>query len=200
MGILLAVEDNVPLVMDSDKEVLVTDDWKQLVETGMAAHGEDRIAEAEVKFLSALEIAESFGEQDERLALSLNNLAAIYHTQGKYKMAEPLYIRSLEIKKAVHGDVHAEIALNLHNLAVLYSARKMYPVAEKYYKEALAMKEELFGADHGELLITLRYYAQLLKVLNRPVDKTLIEARMKAVLTRQGQVPTGNEACAGTES
>jgi tetratricopeptide (TPR) repeat protein len=159
----------------------VSESWKAAVEAGNDAYERGRIAEAEVKFVEALKEAETFGEDDARLALSLNNLAAIYHTMGKYTMAEPLYTRSLDIKKKLHGEDHDEVALNLHNLAVLYSARRMYPVAEKYYKEAIAVKSRLHGEHHPELLNTLKYYAQLLKVQNRPVEMHLLEARMKEI-------------------
>ncbi len=162
----------------------MSESWKKLVEEGNASYERGKIPEAEVKFLAALEEAEKFGEDDQRLALSLNNLAAMYHEQGKYTMAEPLYLRALDIRKLVHGEKHADIALNHHNLAVLYSARRMYPVAEKHYKLALEMKEELFGIDAPELLNTLQYYAQLMKVQNRPVDRQLIEGRMKSIAAK----------------
>lgn len=155
--------------------------WKNLVEEGNAAYERGKIPEAELRFLAALEEAEKFGEDDPRLALSLNNLAAMYHEQGKYTMAEPLYLRALDIRNRVHGEKHADIALNHHNLAVLYSARRMYPLAEKHYKLAIELKEELFGKDAAELLNTLQYYAQLMKVQNRPVDRQLIEGRLKSI-------------------
>lgn len=159
----------------------MSESWKAAVEAGNDAYERGRIAEAEVKFLEALKEAESFGEDDLRLALSLNNLAAIYHVMGKYTMAEPLYTRSLDIKKKIHGEDHAEVALNLHNLAVLYSARRMYPVAERYYKQALEVKTRLYGESSPELLNTMKYYAQLLKVVNRPIEMRLLEGRMKEI-------------------
>lgn len=159
----------------------MSESWKAAVEAGNEAYAQERVAQAEVKFLEALEEAEKFGEDDPRLALSLNNLAAVYHTQGKYTMAEPLYTRSLDIKTRLHGEDHPEVALNVHNLAILYSARRMYPVAEKYYKRAIEIKTRLHGEHHPELLNTLRYYAQLLKLLNRPVDMKLVEARIKEI-------------------
>ncbi|HEY9792895.1 MAG TPA: tetratricopeptide repeat protein [Candidatus Obscuribacterales bacterium] len=159
----------------------MNDTWKQTVEAGNEAYANGRVAQAEVHFLDALKEAESFGENDARLALSLNNLAAVYHTQGKYTMAEPLYTRSLEIKKRNLGEEHPDVALNEHNLAILYSARRMYPIAEKHYKRAIDLKSKIYGDKHPELLGTLRYYAQLLKLLNRPVEMKLLEARIKEI-------------------
>lgn len=165
----------------------MSDNWKVLVEEGNAAYAEGKIPQAELKFLAALEEAEKFQEDDLRLALSLNNLAAIYHEEGKYTMAEPLYKRALDIRMKIQGPQNADIALNHHNLAVLYSARRMYPVAEKHYKQALEMKEQIFGVDSPELLNTLQYYAQLMKVQNRPVDRQLIDSRAKSISAKQAK-------------
>lgn len=159
----------------------VSDSWKRLIEEGNNSYERGKIPEAEVKFLAALEEAEKFGEQDDRLALTLNNLAAMYHEQGKFTMAEPHYKRALDIRIGIHGEIHPDIALNHHNLALLYSARKMYPVAEKHYKIAIEMKETLFGKDTTELLMTLQYYAQMLKVQNRPVERQFVADRQKKI-------------------
>ncbi len=159
----------------------MSETWKAAVDAGNDAYARGRDVEAEGLFLEALKEAELFGDDDPRLALSLNNLAAVYHTQGKYTMAEPLYARSLDIKIRVFGEDHAEVALNVHNIAVLYSARRMYPVAEKHYKRALEIKTRLYGQHSPELLSTLKYYAQLLKVMNAPVEQRLVEARMKEI-------------------
>ncbi len=156
-------------------------EWKKLIEEGNASYERGKIPEAELKFLAALEEAEKFGEEDPRLALSLNNLAAMYHEQGKYTMAEPLYLRALDIRKKIHAEIHADIALNHHNLALLYSARRMYPIAEKHYKTALEMKEELYGKEALELVNTLQYYAQLMKVQNRLVERQLFESRARMI-------------------
>ena len=159
----------------------MSDEWKRLVEEGNNSYENGKIPEAELKFLDALKEAETFGEEDPRLALTLNNLAAMYHEQGKYTMAEPHYKRALDIRTKIHGETHADIALNHHNLALLYSARRMYPVAEKHYKQALEMREQLFGKDAVELVPTLQYYAQLMKVQNRLVERQLLEARAKQI-------------------
>ena len=164
----------------------MTDTWKRLVEEGNDSYSRGKSPEAEVKFLAALEEAEKFGEDDARLALTLNNLAAMYHEQGKYTMAEPHYKRALDIRIRIYGENqnHPDIALNHHNLAVLYSARRMYPMAENHYKLAVTMKEELYGKDGPELINTLTYYAQLMKVQNRLVERQMLAARVKTIASK----------------
>ena len=73
--------------------------------------------------MAALEEAESFGPDDERLATSLNNLAALYRAQGQYDRAEPLYKRSLAIREEALGTEHPDVAQSLNNLAELYGTQ-----------------------------------------------------------------------------
>src|SRR5260370_15520415 len=81
-------------------------------------------------------------------ATSLNNLAGLYHTQGKYEQAEPLFQRALKIDKQVYGKDHPDIASDLNNLAGLYHDQGKYEQAEPLYQRALAIREKLLGADH----------------------------------------------------
>ncbi len=57
------------------------------------------------------------------MATSLNNLAALYHAQGRYAEAEPLYNRALAILEKALGPGHPLVATSLNNLAELYKAQ-----------------------------------------------------------------------------
>ena len=59
-------------------------------------------------------------------AVSLNNLAGLYKSQGRYEEAEPLYQRALAIREAVLGGEHLGTAASLNNLAVVYLAQGRY--------------------------------------------------------------------------
>ena len=63
--------------------------------------------------------AKDFGESDPRLASSLNNLAALYYTQGKYEEAEPLYQRALAIDEKALGPEYPDTASIRENYADL---------------------------------------------------------------------------------
>ena len=58
------------------------------------------------------------------MAKGLNNLAAMYKTQGQYTQAEPLYMRSLMIVEKTLGPDHPHVATILGNLASLYRETK----------------------------------------------------------------------------
>lgn len=53
------------------------------------------------------------------MAATLNNLAVLYGKRGKYKDAEPLCKRALEIREKVLGCDHPDVAKQLNNLALL---------------------------------------------------------------------------------
>src|SRR3989338_11022607 len=67
--------------------------WKGYLDSGKKAFEEGDYAKAQQQFVAALREAENFGPGDSRLASTLNNLAVLYHTQGKFSEAEPLYRR-----------------------------------------------------------------------------------------------------------
>lgn len=73
----------------------------------------------------ALTIREKMFETgDPDLAVSLNNLALLYKTQGKYAEAEPLYRRAYAIMKARLGLAHPNTKTVLSNYADLLVRQK----------------------------------------------------------------------------
>jgi tetratricopeptide (TPR) repeat protein len=85
------------------------------------------------------------------VALSLNNLAWLYYTQGQYEKAEPLYGRALAIwEKALQEDLN--VATCLENYAILQ--RKMDRLEEAEPLEArvraIRAKERLIRNPGGE--------------------------------------------------
>ena len=79
------------------------------------------------------------------MATSLNNLAELYRTQGRYAEAEPLYRRSLTIREAKLGPDHPDVATSLNNLAGLYRAQGRYAEAEPLYRRSLTIREASSG-------------------------------------------------------
>ncbi len=96
--------------------------WDSIMADAVKAYQQADYAQAEKLFLAALKEAEKFGEQDARLATSLNNLAFLYDAQGKYAQAEPLYRRALAIAEKILGPEHPNVATGLNNLAEIYRA------------------------------------------------------------------------------
>ena len=64
---------------------------------------------------------------------SINNLAALYRSQGKYDKAEPLYVECLAKRKEILGDDHPDTLSSMNNLAGLYRSQGKYDKAEPLY-------------------------------------------------------------------
>jgi tetratricopeptide (TPR) repeat protein len=73
------------------------------------------------------------------------NLALLYHTQGKYAQAEPLFRRSLATLTKALGPDHPNVATYLENYASL--PRKIGRNAEAAKMEARA---QAIRATHGQ--------------------------------------------------
>ncbi len=74
------------------------------------------------------------------LAPDLNNLALLYHTQGRYAEAEPLYKRSLAIREKALGLDHPDVALSFENYAALLRQTARADEAERMEARAKAIR------------------------------------------------------------
>jgi tetratricopeptide (TPR) repeat protein len=104
------------------------------------------------------------------LADSLNNLACLYESMGRYTEAEPLYVRSLAISEEDLGANHPDTATSLNNLAVLYYSMGKYAEAEPLHVRSLAIKEEQLGANHPSTATSLNNLAELYRSMGRYVE------------------------------
>jgi tetratricopeptide (TPR) repeat protein len=84
-------------------------------------------AEAEPLYRRALDIREkALGRDHPDVAVSLNNLAELYQSQGRYAEVEPLLQRSLVIREKALSRDHPDVASALNNLAELYRNQGRY--------------------------------------------------------------------------
>ena len=116
--------------------------WDRYMDAAGAAYEQGDYDEAEKQLLRALKEAENFGEQDPRLAASLNNLALLYYAQGQYAEAEPFYQRSLAIWEKALGPEHPDVATILENYADLLRELDRNREAEELEERARAIRGE----------------------------------------------------------
>ncbi len=167
------------------------ENWKALMEEGNLAHSQRHYAAAEIAYEKALKEAESWPlqdtalEQDQldmRLTKSLNNMAALYQSQGKYKFAEELYLRSLDIKKRLYTEEHYEVSVAMLNLGTLFCAKGDFEQAETFLERSLEIREKVLGPEHPDLAKALHKYALVLRKLQRLKDADSLEARAMKIL------------------
>nr|MDQ2716730.1 tetratricopeptide repeat protein [Chloroflexota bacterium] len=112
----------------------------------------------------ALEIREQLlGVNHPDTATSLNNLAGLYESQGRYTEAEPLYQQALAIREQVLGPTHPATATSLDNLAGLHKNQGKYAQAEPLYQQALAIRKQVLEPTHLDTATSLNNLASLYK-------------------------------------
>ena len=154
--------------------------WDRHVDQGDLLFQQGRIKEAKEQYTAALDVAETFGEQDSRLPRTLTKLAGLHDTQGEYEQAEPLLSRAVSLNEKILGDRDPQFAVSLSNLAALYHAQQHYEKALPLFERALHVREQALGADHIDLTLDLKnlagvlaaqeHYAQAETHLTRALD------------------------------
>jgi tetratricopeptide (TPR) repeat protein len=133
-------------------------------------------------YIRALSIREQqLRENHPYTANSLNNLAELYRSQGRYTEAEPLYIRALSIREQQLGETHPDTATSLNNLAGLYESQGRYNEAEPLYIRALSILQKTVGNEHPNTQTVMSNYRIMLSQ-SQPqpsLDKILKEKIIK---------------------
>jgi tetratricopeptide (TPR) repeat protein len=73
------------------------------------------------------------------VATSLNNLALLYHNQGKYSEAEPLYLEALVMSERVQGTNHPNTIIFRNNLQLVQQQLIPFPFYKRFLNNLLAM-------------------------------------------------------------
>ena len=84
-------------------------------------------------------------ENHSDVAMSLNNLGALYYNMGNLPKAEEYYIKSLKIRQNLFGENHSDVATCLNNLGILYINMGNLPKAEEFNIKSLKIYQNLFG-------------------------------------------------------
>jgi tetratricopeptide (TPR) repeat protein len=105
------------------------------------------------------------GEALEVAIAAANNLALLYHAQGRSDEAEPVFKKLITIYEEALPAGHPVLAIGYNNLAGLYHAQGRSDEAEPLYKKAIAIHEKVLPADHPALAtgynnVALLYHAQ----------------------------------------
>jgi tetratricopeptide (TPR) repeat protein len=121
------------------------------------------------------------GPEHPDVATSLNDLAELLHSQGKYAEAEPLYRRALAIREKILGSEHPDVADVLNNLAVLLKEQGKHAEAEPLYRRALAIYEKSLGPEHQDIAMSLNNLATLLFTQGRYAEAEPLYRRVLAI-------------------
>src|SRR6202035_988950 len=101
-----------------------------------------------------------FGPDHPDVALSLNNLAAVYQHQSRYADAEPLFKRSLAINEKTLGPGHPDVARSLNNLGSLYYDQGRYADALPFVKRTISQ-----DSPYKSVTLAVMYVSQNQKLI-----------------------------------
>lgn len=109
----------------------------------------------------------------------LNKLGLLHQSQQKYKIAEQLYRRALEISETSSPPQDRETASILMNLASLYQEQRRYAEAEPLYQRSLQLAEKVHGANHPKVARRLRRLAEIYRVQGKDTEARPIHERLR---------------------
>ncbi|MHC4954651.1 MAG: tetratricopeptide repeat protein [Planctomycetota bacterium] len=98
----------------------------------------------------ALAFRRRSGEEDARLADSINDWALLIEVIGNYGEAEKLHREALAIRRTALGDEHPGVAISLNNLASVLWVKGDFDAAERLCREALAVWRKASGDEHPD--------------------------------------------------
>ena len=143
--------------------------YDRAIEAGVEAREEFELDTAFAQFLTALEIAETFGETDWRLVKVLGHLAeccpeaaACSPAKGKEWLNRAMRLRA----GALEASEEAAGVLDL--LAEATTAMQRYPDAVVLYREALEVREAIHGRHHRSVATTHAALAWVYQYQNKP--------------------------------
>ncbi len=142
-----------------------------------------RYAAAERHAREALSICQSVrGPADPEVARLLANLAAIHHARGRYRKAEPLYRRAVQILSE-HPE-SPELPLALNNLGALRLRRGDAAEAERSVARAIELWTARHGAEHPNVARGLANLAQIRAQAGLPAEAESLLKRAMGMVER----------------
>ena len=98
----------------------------------------------------------------------MNNLAALYKSQGQFEKAEQLYVACLEHRRAALPEKHPHTLQSMSNLGDVYYCRGQYELAQSMLFDCLKIQEDVLVVDHPDTMNTRKL---LDKCLRRILEK-----------------------------
>jgi len=127
-----------------------TGDWQKENEKVLELMQSGQIDKACDAAWDAVDLARrEFGDQDPRLAVSLNNLGELCHMQGLLDEAGTALAESLAICETVHGKQSSETTEALMNLAELHLSREEYLQARQCIERVVDNHRQKDTDAHG---------------------------------------------------
>ena len=123
----------------------------------------------------------------QRVAKILFSLASLYYASGRYDEAQPLYERSIEIRKQVFSYTYPELAEASTFLAAIYIQKEKFEEAEILLSEAYASKLKQYGPDNPLMLTVMEKLRELYHKTGKKDEAEEIKMKEEKILTANPQ-------------
>jgi tetratricopeptide (TPR) repeat protein len=138
--------------------------------------------EAEQGYREALATLEATsGPSDGWLVPVLSDLSSLYVNQKRYAEAVVVGRRALEIAAEALSDSEV-VATAAWAIGQALSRQGEFEAAEPYFKQSLAIHQRTQGAESIAYAEALQQYARFLRRAKRPLEASVIETRVHALL------------------
>ena len=105
-------------------------------------------------------------------ANTVQRLALVYHSQGKYAEAETLVSKSLEVHRRLLGPEHPSTLVSMNYQAYVYGAEGKYSQAEAHFRQTLQTSQRVLGPENP---VTLSLLTDLAAMYQRQGKYALAE-------------------------
>lgn len=156
--------------------------WNRHYAEGDAQLRKNDFAAAEQAYRKAVEVAETFGEDDYRLVLSLTNLGTCLQVQERPAEAEAELRRAVRIGRQGLGEKSYEIGWALDRLARVVEERGNAADAESLFREAYDVRQVYPGDDATDLHASATSLAELLAHRGRHAEAETVYRQLLARL------------------
>jgi tetratricopeptide (TPR) repeat protein len=161
------------------------EEWKRLVNLGLAAEAAGNYAAGAAAYREALRVRETIDRRESRRAFALNGLGLMQQYQGQFADAEKSFQSALAAISKAGEEGTANHAMVLANLATLSMETRQIPRAEKLARQAMDIYSKVPDPDITKLAVLRNTLAELLILTGRPAEAEPLVAEVVAALDSQ---------------
>ena len=111
---------------------------------------EERIKEVHAIYAKADQWAKDSALPDDKLDGLLDDYSKFLYDYGKYKEAEPIYLRLISLREGTKGKENSDTATSYNDIGTTYKEQGDYTKALEYYFKALDIQEKVLGKEHPD--------------------------------------------------
>lgn len=128
----------------------------------------------------ALNLARNLPEpEQEKMAISLGNLAMIYTHLGKFAEAEAHAQEELVIREKIFGKEHMEVVKAWNHLAIVYTMAQAPDDAEICLLKIISLNEEIYGKESPGVLASLKKLEKFYQISKNKKKENEIATRIE---------------------